>query len=129
MKKSKIKPAPAKRHHSVACFFTSFFITLAVFGTVAGVIIVDSNTRHIGWNTDSTALAFSSQSKRLNLTVFGGSYVIDFGAMQKAAAVYGKARDSFSRIAPAPGRFCGELLQLADTEVLNLYEKYLNKPL
>lgn len=123
------RAAPGRRNRPAASFFASFFVTLAVLGSVAAVVVADQNTRHIGWSADETSLAFSSQSQKLDVRLMGNSFVFDVGAIRGALSEYWEKRLVFDRLAPAPERLFTETAELGGCGMLRLYQKYLCRPI
>ena len=115
---------PAKKRRSAVYFFTAFFLTLAVFACGAGFLVVDRNTRRIGYSNEGVTLAMSSTDKQLDLTILGHSVSVPTQPFVQAAAVFQRARDSFSPMTSAPERLQQELRTLSLAGLLELIQKY-----
>lgn len=62
------------------CFFTSFFMTLLVCSFLTACVIVDRNTRKIGFGEETPVISFlNGQSGTYGVTVnvFGRNFTID----------------------------------------------------
>lgn len=98
---------PTKRRQA-AYFFTSFLTTLAVIGTIAGVMVVDFRSRAIGWNEGGASLAFSPQNGGMRMTVLGRS--MDLPELPKTTeAPFTNIRAAWEVLEPPTARFTDDL--------------------
>lgn len=74
--KSVKKQRRHEKRRQLTLFLTSFFTTLAVMGSAAGILVVDFRSRAIGWDNGGTSLAFSTQTNGVRMTLLGRSVVL-----------------------------------------------------
>lgn len=89
-------------------FFTSFFVTILLCGSFCGAVIVDRHSREIGWNECRTVFAFSSNGKRLNLTLLGRRYAVEGNAVKTAEQILGGLERGLGVLEPSPLRLWQE---------------------
>jgi hypothetical protein len=121
------KPGRAKtKKHQFIYFISSFILTLAVAGTIVSFIIVDQNSRKIGWSDEKTALAFSANNKRMDFSIQGSSYNIDLTVFNKVQKVMTKLETSYDMIKPVPSKFSDELFLFLEPKISEIFERIYN---
>lgn len=121
-KTAKLKRKRKTRRPAVY-FFVSMFLTLAVAGGTACLFVVYHNSQDIGWSSGGTALAFSSSSHKLNLTVLGKYYSVSTRPFEEARRVYASMKQNETLAMPAPHRFLRDLLRLGAAGISALERK------
>ena len=114
------------KNHQFIYFISSFILTLAVAGTIVGFIIVDQNSRKIGWSDEKTVLAFSANNKRMDFSIQGSSYNIDLTIFNKVQEVMTKLETSYDMIKPVPSKFSDELFLLLEPKISEIFERIYN---
>lgn len=61
----------APRKSGPVYFAVSFILSVCLIATLAGILLVDRNTRMVGWSENRVELAFSSTDKSLQVTLAG----------------------------------------------------------
>ena len=77
----------------------------AVVSAVAGVMVVDHNSRTVGWGDNRTELAVAVYNDKADITVMGQQYYIETGLIKQANHIYGQICRGFDYLTPAPVRF------------------------
>lgn len=99
-KSYKLKP----KRHKVTRLVTLTIIIIAIATALTGMMIVDHNSRFMGWNDNITELAFAAYSDRLDITVLGQKYFVDTTIITGASGVYTQLKKGLDYLKPSPLR-------------------------
>jgi hypothetical protein len=111
------------KNKRISYFFTSFALTLAIAGTVAGIIIVDQNSRNIGWSDQKASLAFSSNNKKMDFSIAGGNYKVDLTYFDTAQEIINKYQTSYNLIKPVPNKLIDEAIMFLEPKMAEIFSK------
>lgn len=112
-----------KSKRRISYFLTSFVLTLAIAGTVASVIIVDQNSRNIGWSDQKATLAFSPNNKKMDFSIAGGNFNIDLTYFSKAQEIINKFQISYNLIKPVPNKLMDEVIMFLEPKISEIFSK------
>jgi hypothetical protein len=112
--------------HRAGKFVTAVIAFAAVATAAVGIMMVDHNSRVMGWNDNRTELAFSSQADRLDITMMGDRYEIDTTVVSQAQDVLGRLQKGLYVLKPAPLRLV-DMLYPYVKEHLGYYMKTFGK--
>ncbi|HEX2937651.1 MAG TPA: hypothetical protein VHO66_01880 [Ruminiclostridium sp.] len=123
-KKSKIKfyEAPAKSRASY--FFASFFITLSLLLTGLGLIVVNINSKQLGFGEDLQVFSVSCDEKQYDVSVIGSSFSVDKFYVDSAADYINRSYLTKLQNEPEPFCFFDNVLERivsAEYELLSEY--------
>ncbi len=69
----KIKKLKKEKTNKVRAYFLSLILTVIAIFFVAGLAVVDINTRSVAGNTDGTVFAFNAGNSKIEVSVFNQS--------------------------------------------------------
>jgi hypothetical protein len=104
-------------------FFTSFILTLAVVGTAVSIIVVDQNSRKIGWRDQKAVLAFSSNNNRMDFSIAGSNLNLDLTLFNKAQEIRTSLKTSYNQIKPVPNKFYDEVVMFLEPQISEIFRK------
>jgi hypothetical protein len=90
--------------HRMAKVLTAVIILVAVAAAATGILVVDHNSRIIGWGEKRSELAFAVSPDRADITIMGQEYYIDTGAVTQAGRIYAQLARGLDYLKPAPIR-------------------------
>lgn len=108
--------APPKSRFSY--FLVSFVLSLALLGSLASVLVVDKNSRMVGWSEQRVELAFSNTAKSLEITVAGHSLAVDKKPVYLIGSFLGKLQTVYNYAKPAPDRLADMLYTAARKKLI-----------
>lgn len=116
-----------KRRHltrkQFSYFIASFFLTLAVACAVVSGIVVDQNSRKIGWSDQKAVLAFSSNNKRMDFYIAGGNFNLDLTFFNKTEDIIGRLQTSYNLIKPVPNKLTDEVIMFLEPQFGEIFRK------
>lgn len=121
--KSRVKYYKAPQKSRAACFFTSFFLTLAVCICAAGFLVADVNSQRIGWGKDIEVFAFDDSGGKIDFTVMGNDYTLNQRVVGGVREALRRLRLARLCVEPSPVQFAGMAglrLGALEGEVLDL---------
>lgn len=131
MKKSRNKKSSAKvKKYSnapgkgrFAYFLASFILSISFVLFLGGVLIVDKNTRMVGWDENRTELALASTAKSFKLTVAGDSFSIDKRPFLAAGDFAAKLETGYDYVKPATDRVRDMICMAARSGLAGMIKK------
>jgi hypothetical protein len=106
----------------ISYFISSFILTLAVAYTVVSVIVVDKNSRKIGWSDQKATLAFSSNNKRMDFSIAGSNLNLDLTLFNKAQEIIADLQTSYNQIKPVPNKLSDEVVMFLEPQINDIFK-------